>query len=336
MILVLHDTNEGYPFVADRLKRECRKVYSPQKSSKYLTWIAGAWKAMRESRKGDIIVSLYDFQGILCLLSGYLTFRRRHILGINLLLKDKPTARNRFASALYRHAVQSPWFTATVTSEAYRTWFNSKLGLNINFPLLRDVYYNSYEPIVQIAEGDGSIFCGGRNSRDWNLMFKLAALMPDTKFRFIMPTDKYIEYRSRITPNITALHEIPMDEFLDHMNHSSIICMPVTTDAPAGLITMFQAAGYKKPIISTRTVTTCEYLTHDRGYLMPNNDSAIWQQAIIHIRNHYTEAMEKARNFHTFVTTECSEAKYVAEIEHIIDTRIATTDVDVSATETES
>lgn len=320
MILILHDTPEGYPFVAERMTRPCRKVYSPQCSRKYLTWIAGAWKAMRQSRKGDIIVSLYDFQGILCLLIGYLTFRRRHILGINLLLKDKPTAKNRLASALYSHAVKSPWFHATVTSKAYQDWFNHKLNLFIKYPLLRDVYYDSYEPTAEIPEtGDGTVFCGGRNSRDWSLMVDLAKRMPDIKFCFIMPDDKYYEFEKTMPSNVTAMHEVAMDVFVDRMSRASIICMPVTTDAPAGLITMFQAAGYKKPIIATYTVTTSEYLTADRGFLLPENEAEIWDKTIRQILANLAEAKTKAIEFHRFVTEECNEKVYVSRIEEIID-----------------
>lgn len=320
MILILHDTPEGYPFVAERMKRPCRKVYSPQKSRKYFTWVAGAWKAMRESRKGDIIVSLYDFQGILCLLIGYLTFRRRHILGINLLLKDKPTAKNRLASALYRHAVRSPWFHTTVTSKAYQDWFNQKLGLSLDYPLLRDVYYDSYEPSENIAdESNGSVFCGGRNSRDWKLMVNLAKAMPDVPFCFIMPDDKYFEFEKEMPRNVTAMHEVPMKVFTDRMGKASVICMPVTTDAPAGLITMFQAAGYKKPIISTHTVTTCEYLTPERGYLLPDNRTETWEKTIRAILDNPDEAKTKALNFHKFVTEQCNEAAYVERFEEIID-----------------
>lgn len=320
MILILHDTPEGYPFVSERMTRQCRKVYSPQMRRKYLTWIAGAWKAMWQSRKGDIIVSLYDFQGILCLLIGYLTFRRRHILGINLLLKDKPTAKNRIAGMLYRHAVKSPWFHTTVTSKKYQQWFNRKLGLNLDYPLLRDVYYDSYEPALEIPHtGDGSVFCGGRNSRDWDLMFNLAKAMPDIQFRFIMPDDKYFRFEKEIPENVTAMHEVPMEVFIENMAHSSVICMPVTTDAPAGLITMFQAAGYKKPIVSTYTVTTSEYLTPDRGYLLPDNDITTWENTIRHILSNPKEAKDKAVEFHRFVTSQCNEAAYVQRIEQIID-----------------
>ena len=319
MILILHDTPEGYPFVAERMTMPCRKVYSPQKSRKYFTWLAGAWKAMRQSRKGDVIVSLYDFQGILCLLIGYLTFRRRHILGINLLLKDKPTAKNRLASTLYRHAVRSRWFHTTVTSKAYQQWFNHKIRLDIDYPLLRDVYYDSYEPDpAMLRECDGSVFCGGRNSRDWEMMVTLARIMPERHFCFIMPDDRYSEFEHKMPENVEALHEVPMDTFVDRMSRASVICMPVTTDAPAGLITMFQAAGYKKPIISTYTVTTSEYLTPDRGYLLPSNDAELWASTIRDIFDDPGAALKKACEFHRFATGECNEASYVSRIEEII------------------
>lgn len=320
MILILHDTLDGYPFIAERLTRPCKKIYSPQKSRKYLTWIAGAWKVMRESRKGDVIVSLYDFQGILCLLIGYLTFRRRHILGLNLLLKDKSTIRNRIASWLYKLAVNSPWFHTTVTAKAYQEWFNRKLGIDLEYPLLRDVYYDSYEPTMSLKEGDGSVFCGGRNSRDWDLMFSLANQMPDVKFRFVMDADTYSTFCGHIPENVIALYDVPMDEFLSQLNESSVVCMPVTTDAPTGLITMFQAAGFEKPIITTETIVTSEYLNSDKGYLLRGNDTEMWANEIKKVISDYDIAKSKASEFHRFVLNECNEEVYVKRIEEIINT----------------
>lgn len=319
MILILHDTPDGYPFIAERLTRPCKKIYSPQKSRKYLTWIAGAWKVMRESRKGDVIVSLYDFQGILCLLIGYLTFRRRHILGLNLLLKDKSTIRNRIASWLYKLAVNSPWFHTTVTAKAYQEWFNRKLGIDLEYPLLRDVYYDSYEPTMSLKEGDGSVFCGGRNSRDWDLMLGLASEMPDVKYRFVMPGDIYAKYKENLTDNVEAQYDVSMEEFLTQLNESSIVCLPVTTDAPTGLITMFQAAGFEKPIVTTDTIVTREYINHDRGYLLQGNDSRNWACTIREILSNYDNAKIKASEFHSFVKNECNEEVYVKRIEEIID-----------------
>lgn len=320
MILILHDTLEGYPFVAERMKHPCRKVYSPQCRRKYFTWIAGAWKAVSQSRKGDVIISLYDFQGILCWIFSALRLRRRHILGLNLLLKDKPTAKNRLASAIYRRAVQSPWFHTTVTSKAYQHWFNRKLGLNLSYPLLRDVYYDSYEPDPNrpVVESDGSVFCGGRNSRDWALMIELARRLPHVRFSFCMPDDAWAAYGNSLPSNVDGMHEVSMERFVEAMERAAIICMPVTTDAPAGLITMFQAAGYRKPIIATHTVTTEEYLTPERGYLLQSNDASIWADTIAHILDNPDEGAAKAAAWHQFVTTQCSEQVYVDRIEDII------------------
>lgn len=238
---------------------------------------------------------------------------------IDIYLRNKPTTKNRLASAIYRHAVRSPWFHTTVTSKAYQQWFNRKLGLDIDYPLLRDVYYDSYEPDpAMLRECDGSVFCGGRNSRDWDMMVTLARIMPERRFCFIMPDDRYSEFEHKMPENVEALHEVPMDTFVDRMSRASVICMPVTTDAPAGLITMFQAAGYKKPIISTYTVTTSEYLTPERGYLLPSNDAELWASTIRDIFDDPGAALKKACEFHRFVTGECNEASYVSRIEEII------------------
>ncbi|MBO4955603.1 MAG: glycosyltransferase [Muribaculaceae bacterium] len=320
MIWILLDTVEGYPFIEQRLTMPCRKILSPQKKSKYHTWIAGAWQASRQSKKGDTILAVYDFQGILCWIFGVLTMRRRNVLSINLLLKDKDTMRNKVATWLYRRAIHSPRFATTVTSGAYSAWINRKLGTKIDFPLLRDVYYLTYEPATTPSKGDGSVFCGGRNSRDWPLMIEVAKRLPEVKFRFAMPLDSYHALKDSMPSNVEAAGEIPYDQFMEWINCSSVICMPLTTDAPAGLITMFQAAGYRKPIVASYTVTSSEYLTPEHGYLLKSSEPEKWSAAISEIMADYEKALKKAETFHHYVSTQCSEQYYVSRIEEIIRT----------------
>ena len=102
------------------------------------------------------------------------------------------------------------------------------------------------------------------------------------------------------------------------MNESSIVCLPVTTDAPTGLITMFQAAGYEKPIVTTDTIVTREYLNPERGYLLRGNDIEKWANIIREILSDYNTAKIKASEFHRFVKEECNEEVYVKRIEEII------------------
>lgn len=318
MIRILHDTVEGYPFIASRLGLPCVKHYSPQVRHKFLSWIIGALRVVSASKRGDVIVAVYDFQGILCWLFSLLLFKRCKILCINILLKDKHTLKNRVVSWVYRRALLTKRVTATVTSNAYRELLNRKLGIEVEHPLLRDVYYDSYEPSERVSTGDGSVFCGGRNSRDWDLMFQIAEHLPEVKFRFVMPGDVCDVYAGRMLSNVVALHDVPQNVFLEQMSISSVIAMPLTSTAPAGLIVMFQAAGYERPIISTYTPSTCEYLTPNHGYLLKDRDLESWCRTIKDILNDYPVAQDKARRFHKFVTEECGEAQYVAEIERII------------------
>ena len=53
--------------------------------------------------------------------------------------------------------------------------------------------------------------------------------------------------------------------------------MPLDTEAPAGLIALFQAATYGKMVITTDTVTTREYFSGDRGVPVSYTHLILWK-----------------------------------------------------------
>lgn len=57
---------------------------------------------LRSARKNDILICWFDFQGVLCWWLSKLTFRKRNIVIVNIMLKDKTTLRNRVVSWLYK------------------------------------------------------------------------------------------------------------------------------------------------------------------------------------------------------------------------------------------
>lgn len=322
MIRILHDTPEGYPFIAERMTLPCVRHYSPVMSRKYLTWLAGAWKVMRASKKGDIIVSVYDFQGVLCYWIGLLTMRQRKILGINLLLKEKSSLRNRVARFLYRRALKSRWFQTTVSTADYGNRMVRYLRLDRRLPLLRDVFYDSYltEAEAMPHSDGGYVFSGGRNGRDWNFLLKVAAGLPHIKFRLAMPATVLAGMKERqtpISPNVECQCDLSMHEFNALIAGSSLVALPLDTESPAGLIVVFQAAAHNKPIIITDTVSTHDYVSDGKGFPI-KNDTDTWQHTIQHIFSHPQEAAHSARQLAAFITTHCSEARYVARIEEII------------------
>lgn len=324
MILILHDIPEGYPFVAERMKRPCRKVYSPQKKRKYFTWLAGAWKAVRESKKGDIIVSLYDFQGVLCYWIGLLTFRRRDIIAINILLKEKHSLKNKIAEFLYKRAIRNKRFHATATTTAFGDQLTARLRPRNPITLLPDVFYDSYLKDAEKREPKKGnyVFSGGRNGRNWPLLIETARLTPSIRYCIALPHNELEKIRTD-TPdlpyNIVFHCDISESQFTDLLADSAIVALPLDTSAPAGLIVLFQAGACMKPVILTDSISTHDYIACGRGFGLPN-DPALWAETISSLISNDTTAQESASKLNAYIINECNESKYVDKIEKIIST----------------
>lgn len=324
MILILHDTPEGYPFVAELMKQPCRKIYSPQRRSKILTWIAGAWDAVRESHKDDVIVSLYDFQGVLCYWIGLLTLRRRRIVVINILLKDKRSLRNKIAAFLYKKALHSKYVKATASTHAYQQKISKRIAPRYPITILPDVFYESYlETVTSASESKSDyVFSGGRNGRDWQLLIDTARLMPEVSFKISLPTsvrEKLERDSNPIPKNIEFFCDVTFDQFTQLLSGSSIVALPLDTQAPAGLIVLFQAGACEKPVVITDTDSTHDYITDGRGCGI-DNTPGIWAEKIREILADPTKAKTSAKKLKQFLISECNESEYVDKIEKIVNT----------------
>lgn len=315
--LLLDNKRGGNEFIASNLGVPVEICYSPETRKKIFGWLRGAWDVLSMSTNGDIVISWYDFQAVIlywiCLLSG----KKRKIVCLNVLLKDKSTLRNKVVSFLYRKALQSHSFKASVTSEGYGKWLNRKLGTNVQFALVHDVYHISYEYHKTVYPLPRSVFCGGSNGRDWHFIITLANLMPDITFNVVMPKDVYRECSSSISNNMHIKCNISYDEFMTELCSSTIVCLPLNTEAPAGLIVMFQAAANLKPIIITKTATTQEYINEERGIAI-QNDVAIWVKAIRTYMDNISEAKSNAARLKEYLAKSCSEDMFVKEVRSLL------------------
>lgn len=316
MMTVLFDNHEDYSFLADHFDGA---VYSPASRYKMISWIRGAMTALRCTRNEDVIVCWFDFQAVLLFYLCKLSFRRRKILCLNILLKPKDTFKNRVATLLYRIALASPSFVATVTSREYGDLLNRKLGRNFKYHLLHDVYHESYDIHHTGHVRPNTVFCGGRNGRDWAFMMDVAAMIPEVDFNMIVPRNVYDRYSTHCGSNIRLETDLNYDEFLLHLSESQIVALPLDTEAPAGLIVMFQAAANMRPVITTKTVTTSEYVTADRGVSLPN-DTEMWANAIREALENPAPYMKKAEAMKDFLRTDCSESIFLDKLDQIITT----------------
>lgn len=320
MIYLLFDNpgdKNAVSFISYKLQERVIEVYSPQSNCLIVGWIKGCLKMLRLSHRNDTIVCWYDFQAILCYWLSILLFKRRKIVCINILLKDKDSLRNKVVSWLYRKALNSKRVVASVTSTEYGTHLKERLGINKKLFLLHDVFHESYLYKREFHVIPNSVFCGGRNGRDWKFMIEVAKVMPHVRFHLVMPKIIYEEFQNELPDNVIAKYNLSMEDFMKEMCSCEIVALPLDTEAPAGLIVLFQAAANMKYIITTNTMTTREYLSDGRGCLLPN-DVDVWKKVITERIGNEKGNKEASAKLLNFLQTECSEENFVDGVEFMI------------------
>lgn len=304
-------------FISKNTNREMKEVYSPKCGKLIVGWLKGCLAVLKQSHGNDTIVCWYDFQAVLCYWLSKLSFKRRKIVCINLLLKDKESAKNKVVAWLYKKALKSKRFVASVTSVEYGNHLKKRLGIDKDLFLLHDVFHENYKTNENVEVAPDTVFCGGRNGRDWKFMIDVAKAMPNVDFHLVMPKTTYEDFQTELPSNVVAKYNLSMEDFMKEMCSCEIVALPLDTEAPAGLIVLFQAAANMKYILTTDTMTTREYLSDEKGSLLPN-DIVAWKKAIkdrLGNKHRNSEASAKLLNF---LKEECSEKKFVEGIELMI------------------
>lgn len=321
MVYLLFDNpcdKKQVSFISEQVGLDMKDFYSPRCKRLITRWLKGCMNVLELSHHGDTIVCWYDFQAVLCYWLAKLSFRQRKIICINLLLKDKASAKNKVVAWLYKKALKSKHFVASVTSVEYGIHLKKRLRINKELFLLHDVFHEDYKVNASLNVCPNTVFCGGRNGRDWRFMIEVAKVMPHVQFHLVMPKVTYDEYQHELPSNVVARYNIAMEDFMKEMCSCEIVALPLDTEAPAGLIVLFQAAANMKYIITTDTMTTREYLSDGRGCLLPNEVN-VWSEAIdgkLGKVKLNAMASEKLLNF---LEAECSEEKFVEGVELMIN-----------------
>lgn len=305
-------------FISRRTSLDIKEVYSPRANSKFVGWLKGVVALLRQSQRNDVLVCWFDFQAVMCFWLCKVLLLKRRIVCINLMLKDKDTLKNKVVAWLYQGALRSKHFVASVTSLEYGRHLKQRLGLECSFSLVHDVYHATYQYYNPLGGGKrNTVFCGGKNGRDWQLMIDVAKALPSIPFTLVMPSDIYEGVKVSLPQNVNALHNVPLKVFMTEMCSASLVALPLDTEAPAGLIVLFQAAANGKYILTTDTMTTREYLANGRGSLLPN-DVSVWKEEIqrrIQSEKENELAIAKMREF---LETQCSEEMFVKGVEEMI------------------
>lgn len=319
--IVFDNCYDDNGYIAEALRKESisiEEVYSPEGRYKWMSWLKGAVNVIRKSSSGDTLVFWYDFQGIIAFwLCRMFILKRRFIL-LNILLKNKSTLRNKIVSRLYKPALMSNRVKSTVTCLEYGEALNRQLAINKSHILLHDVYPFSDKEKKDDKEFGNKVFCGGRNGRDWDLVMKIVQSMPDVKFTLVVPDFVQKSYSKQLlSGNVNLLKDVPVAEFNRLLQESSIVLLPLNTDAPAGLLVIFQAASRQKLVITTHTPVTKEYIDSHSGVLCENNAEQYIKEIRFHLQ-HPDIAKAKGKALHDKLKSECSKEKYIGKLCNIL------------------
>lgn len=325
IVFLFHHNRWDNQYLLKKLGEEnVRCVYSTD----YHQWIMRHWRhfggslrAVRQSKAGDTIIAWHYLQAVLAWWICLFTFRQRNFVSLNVLLKIDKTLKNKLHRFLCKRAFLAKNFKATVNSEPYGSWLNGQLGINVQYTLLRDVYhdYYSFPQFVESKKQD-VIFCGGASGRNWELMLQIVKAMPEWRFYMIMPGHEYSSFMRKvhghIPSNVIIDHDLPYKDFLFRLCQSTLVVLPLSINAPAGLTVMFQAAGNRRMVITSNTAAM-------RGYFklsqLCSNEVGDWCEKISYYMQHEKERNAEAERFHQFVTTKCSETQYAQTVKRLVE-----------------
>lgn len=320
MIYMLFDNPEdknNMKFLYNYETADIQQVYPPYKCNSVKDMLNVCNDMIKQSTHDDTIICWYDFMAVLCWWLCKLKLKKRKVVALNILLKDKDTLKNKLAKFLYRKMLKSNNVQATVTSKNYGEHLNQILKINKKYTLLHDIYHGNYNIGYSGITIPNTVFCGGRNGRDWNFLIKIAKSMPEVVFNCVMPKNIYKQYENQFSTNMKVLSDVPEKRFLEFMCESQLVVMPLDTEAPAGLIAFYQATANGKMSITSDTVSTQEYFTDGRGALCIN-DIDDWKNNIQYYLEHNEVCDMKVERLKNFLENDCSEEKYAKTLWEIV------------------
>jgi glycosyltransferase involved in cell wall biosynthesis len=103
------------------------------------------------------------------------------------------------------------------------------------------------------AATDGVVSVGADPHRDFDLLVRVAARMPDVTFRIVTSADHARALGSR-PENVALESDLPFDEMRKRLAEARLVALPVRENSYSGATTvLLQAMALEKPVVVTRT-----------------------------------------------------------------------------------
>lgn len=250
------------------------------------------WEFLQQSKHADLVIINTDGALMMKLAALYLLFpfRRRPILGNDLLLRTPLTAKAKWTRPIKRFLLGriSHFTLYSKMLEGYEKFFGIGPDRVTCVKYKPDIRFR-YEYKVG-ADGE-YILCFGRSERDYDTFFQAIEKLPDLPAAIPPPNfEAFKKHTSRFTydvnhlpPNLTILaDEGGAESLIRIIENAKIVVLPMLSKriAPAGIGTYLNAMLMGKCVIITHGVGTTDVLDASQVLLVPPEDPEALARAI--------------------------------------------------------
>ena len=251
----------------------------------WLQYLKCAIITILRSNKNDIIISWNFIIGIFIGFINKLFHLQRRVISLNIILYKKNILHELIRRYIYNFVLNSKYFVNTVNAieliPLYQQYHKIKF---YNYYQLNDACDTTIEDITY-NEGKRYVFSGGEAVRDWETLFNVALMDKNLQYQ-IVARKKYFNKKLIIPQNVHIHFDIKPNEFYELLKNSSIVILPLSSLATAGLTVILHAVSLAKPIIATSTPSTKKYILHRKtGILVNMGDPEQLYHEIIQLKN---------------------------------------------------
>ena len=169
--------------------------------------------------------------------------------------------------------------------------------------------------------GDGVVSVGADPHRDFDLLLRVAARMPDVPFRIVTTSD-----HARALPpppeNVSLEPDLPFEEMRRRLAEARLVALPVRENSYSGATTvLLQAMALEKPVVVTRTSAIASgygLVDGENVRLVEPGDEEGFERALADVLRDEWHARALGASARATVERELSWERYVDRLESLL------------------
>ncbi len=270
--------------------------------------------ALSKRTKKELTLYWLDVMGFGGAIVAKILKDERPILILNIMLSDSSSILSRLKKRCFHHIIRWPNVYCTINAPYLAKYYRVSDEFEHKcFPLGDVIHFD--EEITQIGSVDdcGYILCIGSAGRDIDLFFSIVRAQPHEKFVWITKSDHH-SYGT--LPSNLKIEISPSFQKVSIMIYNSkLVILPLSTQSPAGILSIVHTVNIGRPILVTKTVSSVQYFMPGSHCIVEGRVLQNWEKKINSILRTSNSELEKE---YSFTKNKTSVVNYWNRLNEII------------------